>query len=427
MTPGRRRPRHDGAVIDPSPEADVLPAPPGAARSLYASFDRYPSSKGAAVHIREFADTLFEVAGGGILHVLGGDDLPPYQLERTDDGVVEIVRFSDSVPNLLDRIAAYGSQLERVASACEGSLRLVHVRDPWSAAPLLHAGVAGQGTGARLVYEVNGLPSIELPYAYPGLGAATLDKIRALELECLRRADAIVTPSHVLEDRLRELAPGAAPITVIPNGARPPEQLPERPHAAPDRYVVYVGALQPWQGIDTLLAAFARLGDLADLRLVICSATPPKRARPWQRLAARLEVQDRVDWHFKVPHREVAAWLSHAELSVAPLRDCSRNVDQGCCPLKVLESMAVGTPVIASDLAVIRELVTDGEHGRLVHPDRPAELARAIRIALEYPERSREQGRRAQDHVRDRFTWDQSRASLRAVYESLLATTPGSG
>ncbi len=156
------------------------------------------------------------------------------------------------------------------------------------------------------------------------------------------------------------------------------------------------------------------------MHLVICSATPPKRARPWQRLAARLGVSDRVDWHFKVPHREVAAWLAHAELSVAPLADCARNVDQGCCPLKLLESMAAGTPVIASDLAVTRELVTDGEHGRLVPPDRPAELARAIRVALEHPARSAAQGAAAQAHVRASLTWEHSRAALRDVYRSVL-------
>jgi len=115
----------------------------------------------------------------------------------------------------------------------------------------------------------------------------------------------------------------------------------------------------------------------------------------------------------------VAAWLAHAELSVAPLSDCARNVDQGCCPLKVLESMAAGTAVIASDLAVTRELVIEGEHGRLVPPDRPAELARAVRVALEHPERTAAQGAAAQAHVRQSLTWQHSRDALEAVYASV--------
>jgi hypothetical protein len=124
-----------------------------------------------------------------------------------------------------------------------------------------------------------------------------------------------------------------------------------------------------------------------------------------RRLAERLGVAERVEWRYKVPHREVAAWLAHAELSVAPLSDCARNVDQGCCPLKVLESMAVGTCVVASDLAVTRELVEDGRHGVLVAPGRPAELARAIRVALEYPDHTAELGRNGQARVAGAFTW----------------------
>lgn len=397
---------------DPGPaiQPDAAAAPP----SIYAAFDRYPSSKGAAVHIREFADTLFAATDGGLLHVLGGDELPAYQREaRATGGVVEVVRFTREIPNLLDRTVAYGVQLREVADAAAASLRIAHVRDPWSAGPLL-------ARSYPLVYEVNGLPSIELPYAYPGLGASTLAKVRRLETACLARADAVVTPSHVQADRLVRLGVGPERLHVIPNGATVPAAPLARPDGAPARYLVYVGALQPWQGIDTLLAAMARLADLPDLRLVVCSATPPKRARPWLRLAERLGVADQVDWRFKVPHREVAAWLAHAEVSVAPLADCARNVDQGCCPLKVLESMAVGTCVVASDLAVTRELLVDGEHGVLVPPDRPAELARAVRIALEYPADTAALGRAGQARVAASFSWAASRAVLAELYAALL-------
>lgn len=412
---------------DESPSGETGAGNAPAATTLYAAFDRYPSSKGAAVHIREFAGTLFDHGGGGVLHVLGGDDLPDYQREIADDGTtVEIVRFAEEHANLLDRIGAYGAHLVACAYPHRDSLRLVHVRDPWSAAPLVRAGLAGVGNDgvagagrARLVYEVNGLPSIELPYAYPMLGPTTLDKIRRVELECLTHADAIVTPSAIIAERLAALGVAEESITIIPNGATVPDEVPDRPVGAPDRYLVYVGALQPWQGLETLLAALVRLADLDDLRLVVCSATPAKRARPLQRLAVRLGVEDRIDWHFKLPHREVAGWLAHATLSIAPLKDCARNVDQGCCPLKVLESMAVGTCVIASDLGVTRELVTDGVTGRLVAPDRPAELARAIRVALEYPDDTRTLGERAREHVRRHLTWDHSRAALCAVYDSL--------
>jgi glycosyltransferase involved in cell wall biosynthesis len=203
---------------------------------------------------------------------------------------------------------------------------------------------------------------------------------------------------------------------VIPNGADIPDKTPEKPKDAPDRYLVYVGALQPWQGVDVLLRAFSRLGDLG-IALVVCSSVPSRRARPLRRLAERLEVD--VHWRFTVPHGEVAAWLAHAEVSVAPLTASPRNVQQGCSPLKVWESMAAGVPVVASDLPAVRELITDGEHGRLVPPDRPAELARAIRIVLEYPEIARRMAENAQRRIADNFTWAHARARLAAVYDQV--------
>ena len=76
-------------------------------RALYAAFDRFPSRKGAAVHIDRFARTLFDQVGGGCLYVLGGEDLPVRQVE----GHVEILRFSEDIPNFLERSMAFGSSL----------------------------------------------------------------------------------------------------------------------------------------------------------------------------------------------------------------------------------------------------------------------------------------------------------------------------
>src|SRR3954469_6427668 len=76
-------------------------------RALYASFDRFPSRKGSAVHIDRFARTLFEHSGGGLLYVLGGEDLPAYQRE----GAVEIVRYQREAEHVLERAAGYGERL----------------------------------------------------------------------------------------------------------------------------------------------------------------------------------------------------------------------------------------------------------------------------------------------------------------------------
>src|ERR1051325_4950337 len=178
-------------------------------RALYAAFDRFPSRKGAAIHIDRFARALFDELGSGCLYVLGGGGLPSHQIE----GNVDIVRFGDHVENFLERAMAFGAKLSRLLDDIAPSLEVAQFRDPWSGAPIALRPRRPYAT----IYEVNALPSIELPSLFPAVGASTLDKIRDVELACLRNADAIVTPSATTANFLDAL--GIRNVTVIPNGA----------------------------------------------------------------------------------------------------------------------------------------------------------------------------------------------------------------
>jgi glycosyltransferase involved in cell wall biosynthesis len=380
-------------------------------RALYAAFDRFPSRKGAAIHIDRFARTLFDTLHGGVLAVLGAPGLSAHQVE--DD--CEIVRFPFDVPNFLERGLAFGHWLGRHVDALEDSLELCHFRDPWSGAPI----ALRARRKYAVVYEVNALPSVELPSLFPALGPRTLDKIRATELACCDAADLIVTPSHTTASFLETLGVARAKIDVIPNGAEVSGEVP-RPDDAPETYLLYFGAAQSWQGIDTLMRAFARLADFPSLRLVLCASNESKAWRTYARLAEKLGIAQRTIWRFALHEAELARWRQHATISIAPLTDSPRNVVQGCAPLKILESMASGTAVVASDVPPVRELIRDRENGWLVHPERPAELARALRILLDHPQLARQLGAHARRSVEEHYTWERSTAALRGAYLRLM-------
>lgn len=391
-------------------------------RALYAAFDRFPTRKGASVHIDRFSRALFAHARGGLLYVLGGDGLPAYQREPSDGGDrddVEIVRFSRTIPNFLERALAYGARLSALLDQRGGELEICHFRDPWSGIPIV-----SRPHSYACVYEVNGLPSIELPFAFPGIDPATLEKVRADEQRCWNAADVVVVPAETIARNLVHLGCAAQKIVVVPNGADvgapfTPEDA--RPAAATERYVLYFGAMQPWQGIDTLMRAFTRLADFADLRLVLCASHRSRQVRRYERLAERLLLAERVVWQFALSEQELAPWRAFALASAAPLRECARNLEQGCAPLKILESMAAGVPVVASDLPAVRELITDGIDGRLVAPDRPADLARALRLLIDYPDERARLGQAARRRIERHFTWQSSLAKLEHVYRRLSA------
>lgn len=378
--------------------------------SLYSAFDLFPSQKGAAIHINQFSNALFEEFNGGLLYVLGNDSMPSYQLEDK----IEIVRFNEPIQNYLQRGIAFSSRMNSLLDECEQSLKLCHFRDVWSG-----TAIVGRKRNYKTLFEVNGLPSIELPFVYNHISNETLDKLRAQEEFCLKKADHIVTPSNSIKKKVLDYGIADEKISVIPNGANIPPPT-ERPADAPTRYIIYFGALQSWQGVDVLMRAFARLADLQDLYLVICSSNHSRRAKLLIKLAEKLEISERIIWHFGLTEVALTPWREHALLSVAPLTECSRNIEQGCSPLKILESMASGVPVIASDLPSVREIMNDREHGRLVHPDRFGELARTIRVLLQYPELLKEMGDRAKQKILQDFLWGKSVNDLKNVYRQLL-------
>jgi glycosyltransferase involved in cell wall biosynthesis len=89
---------------------------------------------------------------------------------------------------------------------------------------------------------------------------------------------------------------------------------------------------------------------------------------------------------------------------------------QGCCPLKILESMAAGVPVISSDLEVVRELGRHEEHFLLVKPGSVDQIAAAALRLCNEPQFAAALAERAREHVLANFTWDRAAAALRAAY-----------
>jgi len=382
--------------------------------SLYASFDTYPAPKGAAVHIREFSRTLFDHFGNGLLLVLGSDELPVWQQEEN----YEIRRLLINEGNYLERAMEFSRFTAFHTRVLASDLKIAHFRDPWGGVPI----VDEAADRFKTLYEVNALPSIELPARYPGISARTLEKIHSLEKHCLDKANHIICPSEIIQKCLTNLGVKPSKITVIRNGARSFEcnESAATP-TLPELYAVYFGAVQSWQGLECLFKAMTFLKDLPGLHLVLCVSGNKARIKYLQKLAERLEISDRLIWNLRLNQIELQPWLNNAAVSIAPLVECSRNLVQGCCPIKIIESMAAGVPVIASDLPVVRELIAHNKTGWLVRADRPSELARAVRILLAHPEARQKLGAAAKRKALRLFSWEKSAQKLRKVYDSMLA------
>jgi glycosyltransferase involved in cell wall biosynthesis len=87
--------------------------------------------------------------------------------------------------------------------------------------------------------------------------------------------------------------------------------------------------------------------------------------------------------------------------------------------LKVLEGMAAGIPVIASDLPVVRELGDHGRHFLLVKPGSVDQIAQAVLLLRTAPDLVSRLSEGAREHIVTHYPWEVSGAALAAVYEEL--------
>jgi len=397
------------------------------------SFDRFPSPKGAATHIDAFVRALGREFGNVRLITI-----PPIEQEaasqteyQTADGVLHCPLPATGA-SLFERVLFYRAQVwnwwKREFASRGTRPRVAHVRSIFEGYPIARN---KSQYCESLVYEVNGLPSIELKYHYPAVAddRELLTKLRVQEQACLMAADRIITVSHVNRRHLESRGVDPRKVTVIPNGVdlkKFPWRSPGQQRMIPDvetsqeMRMLYVGTLSPWQGVQQAIEALALYRRDSPARLTIAGPVRNHERKAVEKAAWRLQVLDSIELTGPVPRSELPGLYHASDVVLAPLTRNDRNCDQGCCPLKVLETLACGTPLIASDLEVVRELCRNEQHALLVR----AGSGKAIKDAMLRLRDDRSLGeqlsRAGRDHVECHSGWEVAQESLLRVYRELM-------
>jgi glycosyltransferase involved in cell wall biosynthesis len=198
----------------------------------------------------------------------------------------------------------------------------------------------------------------------------------------LARADHIVAVSRDLRDKLVDgygIAPGR--VTVLANGvdldkfrAVPQEAARTALGLPADRKILLaVARLSPEKRLDLLLRAAARAAGGEPFRLYLVGDGPEEdRLR---QLTGELGLEGVVSFVGAVPHAEIHLWMSAADLF------CLSSEREGS-PVVIGEAFVCGTPVIATRVGGVGDLVADDRLGLLVRPESVDALAEALRVGL---------------------------------------------
>jgi len=225
-----------------------------------------------------------------------------------------------------------------------------------------------------------------------------------------RRAAALITVSAALRDSLLELSVPPERVTVLRNGVdfeifRPADRAAMRATLGLSRpTLVSVGHLVENKGHHFVIAA---LRELPDVGLVIVGDGPMRAEL--QALADRCGVADRIRWTGTLPQAQIVNYYAAATATV--LASKSEGM-----PNVLLESLACGTPVIATAVGGIAEVVCAPEAGVLMHSRSAAAIVDAYRELMRDPP----QAAAVRQHA-ERFSWGPTTQGQLQLFRSIIA------
>jgi glycosyltransferase involved in cell wall biosynthesis len=281
---------------------------------------------------------------------------------------------------------------------------------------LLPDGLAGVYLGRRLnlptVCTVHGSDGVTYPHEnqlnlhYSKTVIRQTNQIVAVSQALRRTLNRLEEPSRAMRVVYYGVDVEEFQVTEMESGAQ--TQL-NSPLTAP--YILFVGRDLHRKGLKDLLIAFARLVDEVEHNLVVIGPTLNEvkelAPEPTASLGSRLVVLGCL-----APD-EIPAHMKNCELFVLP------SYVEGL-PNVVLEAMACGKPVVASEVMGIPEEVSDGVTGLLIQPGDVSGLTEAIQFLTNNPARAREMGMRGRERVAKEFTWERNASEMMSIYQEVI-------
>ncbi len=228
-----------------------------------------------------------------------------------------------------------------------------------------------RGLIERLVYE-------DVDYLPDGYSGRSKRIVEDLEQRAIRLSDACVSVSRSLQ-KLRR-AQGARETLYVPNGVDYDSFAPARSKTPHPPTIVYMGTLMPWSGIDIVVRALPGvLRVIPDAKFLIIGW---KSDMPYytevRRQIENLGLTNSVEFLGEVDYRELPRILSRGDIGVAtfPVRDLTDY----SYPLKIVEYMAGGLPVVATDSGEMSRILDESQAGIGIDPSAEACSDALIRL-----------------------------------------------
>lgn len=271
--------------------------------------------------------------------------------------------------------------------------------------------------GAKVVYHAHELytEAFELPL---------VSFWRWLESQLLKRVDATITPNEERAEIMHKEYGAKAKPTVVMNCPRYASPIRStllqdylKDSGFPNQFIVlFQGRIVSYNGVEELIAA-AQYFDQG-ISLILLGPITPEYLRCLTSMIENLTLVDKVLIHDTVPYVDMPKFTASANCGVVLYRNINRN-SYFCAPNKLFEYFMAGLPVVSSNFPGLIRLVEEPECGLVVEQDNPKQIAAAINIIHNNPEKAELMRNNALKSA-EKYNWENESKKLVSVYESLL-------
>jgi phosphatidylinositol alpha-mannosyltransferase len=352
----------------------------------------WDAAGGVQTHVRQLAARLRDL-GHRVLVLTPSFDRPPEPYVRAVGRPVRIPYNQSVAP-----VAPWPAGFVLVRDALrEFRPDVVHVHEPLVPGPSMFAALTSPA------------PVVATFHAYADrsrLLDAAAPALRPVWRRLAVRVAVSEAAASFVEDRFRDDG-----VRIVPNGADVELFAEAEPAPLPDgRRILFVNRLDRRKGFPVMVEAFRLLAEERDDVILVVAGDGQDRGAASD---LPIAVRARVVMLGTVPHREVPPYHAACEVFCAPA------TGRESFGIVLVEAMAAGLPVVASDIAGYREVLRNGVEGILVPPGDPAALAGAVGALLDDRAAARRFGRAGRERAR-RYSWDSVARDLEAVYAEAL-------
>ncbi|MHC4992620.1 MAG: glycosyltransferase family 4 protein [Planctomycetota bacterium] len=353
-------------------------------------------AKGASIHVQEVIRALSKEGAHVSLFATRVKGDPPPDLAAIPLHRLPRPKGQDAER---ERAALAANDALRAALVDAGPFDLVYERHSlWSYAAMEHA----RETGVPGLLEVNA-PLLEEQRRFRTLSLP--EETEAAVNRAFAAASGFLCVSDAVADSVRASPAVRAPIHVVPNGVDTGRFDPGMsPALARDDGTItigFVGSLKPWHDLASLVVAFATIHRRQPSTRLLVVGDGPGRA-PLEAAVAEQGLGDAVVVTGMVRPDEVPGLVCAIDIAVAPYPPLEPFYFS---PLKVMEYMAAGRPIVGAAIGQMTQLIEHGESGLLYAPGDTTALTESLQRLLEDPALRARLGERARQTALDRHSW----------------------